>query len=40
MWRPPYGDVNKHYAAIASSLGLQLVMPWSINGTISDNGDW
>ena len=40
LWRPPYGDVNKHDAAIAASLGLQLVMPWSVNGTISDNGDW
>jgi cellulose synthase/poly-beta-1,6-N-acetylglucosamine synthase-like glycosyltransferase/peptidoglycan/xylan/chitin deacetylase (PgdA/CDA1 family) len=40
LWRPPYGDVNAHDAAIAASLGLRLVMPWSVNGTISDNGDW
>jgi hyaluronan synthase len=40
LWRPPYGDVNAHDAAIAASLGLRLVMSWSINGTISDNGDW
>jgi cellulose synthase/poly-beta-1,6-N-acetylglucosamine synthase-like glycosyltransferase/peptidoglycan/xylan/chitin deacetylase (PgdA/CDA1 family) len=40
LWRPPYGDVNKHDAAIAASLGLRLVMSWSVNGTISDNGDW
>jgi len=40
LWRPPYGDVNKRDAEIASSLGLRLVMPWSVNGTISDNGDW
>ena len=40
LWRPPYGDVNAHDAAIAASLGLRLVMSWSVNGTISDNGDW
>jgi hyaluronan synthase len=40
LWRPPYGDVNKRDVAIAASLGLRLVMPWSVNGTISDNGDW
>jgi peptidoglycan/xylan/chitin deacetylase (PgdA/CDA1 family)/cellulose synthase/poly-beta-1,6-N-acetylglucosamine synthase-like glycosyltransferase len=40
LWRPPYGDVNVRDVAIASSLGLRLIMPWSINGTISDNGDW
>jgi peptidoglycan/xylan/chitin deacetylase (PgdA/CDA1 family)/cellulose synthase/poly-beta-1,6-N-acetylglucosamine synthase-like glycosyltransferase len=40
MWRPPYGDVNARDVAIAASLGLRLVMPWSDNGTISDNGDW
>jgi cellulose synthase/poly-beta-1,6-N-acetylglucosamine synthase-like glycosyltransferase/peptidoglycan/xylan/chitin deacetylase (PgdA/CDA1 family) len=40
LWRPPYGDVNAHDAAIAASLGLRLVMSWSNNGTISDNGDW
>ena len=26
LWRPPYGDVNKRDAEIASSLGLRLVM--------------
>jgi peptidoglycan/xylan/chitin deacetylase (PgdA/CDA1 family) len=40
LWRPPYGDVNAHVAAIAASLGLRLVMSWAANGTISDNGDW
>jgi peptidoglycan/xylan/chitin deacetylase (PgdA/CDA1 family)/glycosyltransferase involved in cell wall biosynthesis len=40
LWRPPYGDVNAHDAAIAASLGLRLVMSWSVNGTITDNGDW
>jgi hyaluronan synthase len=40
LWRPPYGDVNAHDVAIAASLGLRLVMSWSVNGTITDNGDW
>jgi cellulose synthase/poly-beta-1,6-N-acetylglucosamine synthase-like glycosyltransferase/peptidoglycan/xylan/chitin deacetylase (PgdA/CDA1 family) len=40
LWRPPYGDVNKRDVAIAASLGLRLVMPWSTNQTITDNGDW
>jgi len=40
LWRPPYGDVNAHQVEIAASLGLRLVMSWSVNGTISDNGDW
>ena len=40
LWRPPYGDVNVRDVAIASSLGLRLVMSWSDNGTIDDNGDW
>ena len=40
LWRPPYGDVNARDVAIAASLGLRLVMSWSVNGTISDNGDW
>ena len=40
LWRPPYGDVNKQDAEIAASLGLQIVMPWSVDGTITDNGDW
>ena len=40
MWRPPYGDVNGEDVLIAKSLGLRLVMPWSENNTISDNGDW
>jgi cellulose synthase/poly-beta-1,6-N-acetylglucosamine synthase-like glycosyltransferase/peptidoglycan/xylan/chitin deacetylase (PgdA/CDA1 family) len=40
LWRPPYGDVNARDAAIASSLGLRLVMSWSVNRTITDNGDW
>lgn len=40
MWRPPYGDVSTHDNAIAGSLGLRLVMSWSSNGTIIDNGDW
>ena len=40
LWRPPYGDVNERDVAIAKSLGLRLVMPWSVNGTISDDGDW
>jgi hyaluronan synthase len=40
LWRPPYGDISPRDFAIASSLGLRLVMPWSVNGTISDNGDW
>jgi len=40
LWRPPYGDVNARDVAIASSLGLRLVMPFSVDGTISDNGDW
>jgi peptidoglycan/xylan/chitin deacetylase (PgdA/CDA1 family)/cellulose synthase/poly-beta-1,6-N-acetylglucosamine synthase-like glycosyltransferase len=40
LWRPPYGDVNGRDVAIAASLGLRLVMSWSVNGTINDNGDW
>jgi peptidoglycan/xylan/chitin deacetylase (PgdA/CDA1 family) len=40
LWRPPYGDVDPRDAAIAASLGLRLVMPFSINGTITDDGDW
>ena len=40
LWRPPYGDVDGQDISIAESLGLRLVMPWSVNGTISDNGDW
>ena len=40
MWRPPYGDVDGLDIAIAKSLGLRLVMPWSVNQTITDNGDW
>ena len=36
----PYGDVTARDVAIAAHLGLRLVMPWSVNGTISDNGDW
>jgi peptidoglycan-N-acetylglucosamine deacetylase len=40
LWRPPYGDVNERDVAIAASLGLRLVMSWSVNGTINDNGDW
>jgi peptidoglycan/xylan/chitin deacetylase (PgdA/CDA1 family)/glycosyltransferase involved in cell wall biosynthesis len=40
LWRPPYGDVNARDVAIAASLGLRVVMSWSVNGTISDNGDW
>jgi peptidoglycan/xylan/chitin deacetylase (PgdA/CDA1 family)/glycosyltransferase involved in cell wall biosynthesis len=40
LWRPPYGDVNARDVAIAARLGLRLVMPWSVNGTITDNGDW
>jgi cellulose synthase/poly-beta-1,6-N-acetylglucosamine synthase-like glycosyltransferase/peptidoglycan/xylan/chitin deacetylase (PgdA/CDA1 family) len=40
LWRPPYGDVNQRDVAIAARLGLRLVMPWSNNQTISDNGDW
>ena len=38
MWRPPYGDVDGRDIAIANSLGLRLVMPWSVDGSISDNG--
>ena len=34
MWRPPYGDVDGQDVLIAKSLGLRLVMPWSVdNGT-------
>lgn len=40
LWRPPYGDVSQRDAAIAARLGLRLVMPWSTNQTITDNGDW
>ena len=40
MWRPPFGDVNPMAIKIADSLGLRLVMPWSDNGTITDDGDW
>lgn len=40
LWRPPYGDVNAHDVAIAESLGLRVVMSWSVNRTITDNGDW
>lgn len=40
MWRPPYGDVDGQDIAIAQSLGLRLVMPWSVNRSITDNGDW
>lgn len=40
MWRPPYGDVNGDDINIARSLGLRLVMPWSVDDTIVDNGDW
>ncbi len=40
LWRPPYGDVNAHDVAIAASLGLRVVMSWSVNRTITDNGDW
>jgi hyaluronan synthase len=40
LWRPPYGDVNERDVAIASSLGLRVVMSWSVNQTITDNGDW
>jgi peptidoglycan/xylan/chitin deacetylase (PgdA/CDA1 family) len=40
LWRPPYCDVNERDVAIASSLGLRLVMSWSVNRTITDNGDW
>lgn len=40
LWRPPYGDVNARDVAIAASLGLRLVMSWSVNGTVTDNGDW
>ncbi|HEY1700835.1 MAG TPA: polysaccharide deacetylase family protein [Trebonia sp.] len=40
LWRPPYGDVNTAYAAVAKSLGLRLVMSWSNDGTIIDNEDW
>jgi peptidoglycan/xylan/chitin deacetylase (PgdA/CDA1 family) len=40
LWRPPYGDVDKADNAVAKSLGLRLVMSWSNNGTVIDNGDW
>ena len=40
LWRPPYGDVNAQDVAIAASLGLRLVESWSVNGRITDNGDW
>ncbi len=40
LWRPPYGDVNARDVAIAKSLGLRLVMSWSVNQSITDNGDW
>jgi peptidoglycan/xylan/chitin deacetylase (PgdA/CDA1 family) len=40
LWRPPYGDVDGQDISIAESLGLRLVMPWSQNDSITDNGDW
>jgi peptidoglycan-N-acetylglucosamine deacetylase len=40
LWRPPYGDVSTADNAVAQSLGLRLVMSWSNDGTIIDNGDW
>ncbi len=40
MWRPPYGNTDGHVNSIAASLGLRLVMPFSLDKTITDNGDW
>ena len=40
MWRPPYGDTNGQDVLIANSLGLRLVMPWSVDNSVTDSGDW
>lgn len=40
MWRPPYGDVDGQDVLIANSLGLRLVMPWSVDNSVTDSGDW
>ncbi len=40
LWRPPYGDVNKTDQEVGNSLGMRLVMSWSMDGTITDNSDW
>jgi peptidoglycan/xylan/chitin deacetylase (PgdA/CDA1 family) len=40
LWRPPYGQTTAADNAIAASLGLRVVMPYSINATITDDGDW
>ncbi len=40
LWRPPYSDVNKTDQEVGNSLGMQLVLSSSIDGTITDNADW
>jgi len=41
LWRAPYDDVTAHQAAVAKSLGLQLVMSYGApGGGIVDSQDW
>ena len=40
LWRPPYSDVSKPDQQVGDSLGMKLVLSSSIDGTITDNGDW
>ena len=41
LWRAPYDDVNQRQAAVASSLGLRLVMSYGApGGNIVDSQDW
>ena len=40
MWRPPYGDADGEDVLIAKNLGLRLVMPWSVDNSVTDIGDW